>query len=283
MSPNLKHDLGDYGETAWLHGECPGVSVELHWNLVNCASQRRAVSVHFDNLQLEPFTVDHLTMWRPTSASILLLACVHAAVGHRFDRLQLICDIVQTCRAVAGPIDTQWLREAMIRTGDQTAVRTSLALTERLFEEPACRDLREHLGAKPLGLVWNALLGGSFVVRSQTSFNKFRRGWCVNCSSEPLETATDPVRFGRYCIANTARTKRPGHAAASAISGSNGVPSLRLPLVNETPLGGLPWSREGDVRLIRPIRRLPYLSGFLNLLFQRRHCSWCRSASRALC
>jgi hypothetical protein len=166
---------GEYGESAWRLAAPPQIVVELHWNLVNSPSQRRVVSVGYDDLQLESLHRNGLTYQQPTPASILLLSAIHAGIGHRFDRLQLLCDIGQVCRGVAGPIDLDWLRETIARTGGRGALAIALHLVGSILQEPLCDTLCDRLQLGRLGLSWRLLLGKSLVLRSNSPFNKLRR------------------------------------------------------------------------------------------------------------
>jgi hypothetical protein len=166
---------GEYGESAWRLAAPPQIVVELHWNLVNSPSQRRVVSVAYDDLQLEPLDRNGLTCQQPTVASILLLSAIHAGIGHRFDRLQLLCDIGQVCRGVAGPIDVDWLRETIARTGGQRVLAIALHLAGNILQEPLCDTICDRLQRGRLGPSWRLLLGKSLVLRSTSPFNKLRR------------------------------------------------------------------------------------------------------------
>jgi hypothetical protein len=166
---------GEYGEASWRHSGPVPILLELHWNLVNSPAQRRVVSLSYEDLQRELLQCRGVSIEQPSSAAILLIASVHAALGHRFDRLQMLCDICQASREVAGPIDTDWLTEAATRTGGGMSLRMGLRLAERLFDEPACAQLSRRLRLAPVGHAWKLLLDQSLVLRSQSTVNKLRR------------------------------------------------------------------------------------------------------------
>jgi hypothetical protein len=105
----------------------------------------------------------------------LLLSAVHAGIGHRFDRLQLLCDICQVCRGVAGPIDVDWLRKAIVRTGGLHALAIALHLAGNILQEPRCRMISDRLRLGSLAVPWRLFLGKSLILRSTSPFNKLRR------------------------------------------------------------------------------------------------------------
>lgn len=131
---------GQYGEEIWLLDEPAAGAVELHWDLVNSPPLRRRCSVRYEDLQLEPQAAG---LPRASPAALLLIAGVHAAMSHRFDRLQPLGDVCQAARGAAGPLDAVWLAEAAARTGAAFALASALGLAGALFREPACSALVE--------------------------------------------------------------------------------------------------------------------------------------------
>jgi len=138
----LKH-AGGYGERSWTRPDRPGVTVELHWNVVNSPALQRGVSVEFADLQREDAIGPRV---HPSAASLLLVAAVHGATGHGFDRLQILCDIRQAVRAAAGEVDEDWLVDAARRTGAALSLAVALDLCGRVFDEPVGRSLARRLG-----------------------------------------------------------------------------------------------------------------------------------------
>ncbi|NQU75201.1 MAG: nucleotidyltransferase family protein [Planctomycetes bacterium] len=131
-----------YGEQTWCHPDRPVEKVEVHWNLVNSPTLRRGVSVRFENLQLDGPSLHG----RPTASSLLLIAAVHGATSHAFNRLQLLCDLRQAALGVAGGLDEDWLTETAARTGAALSLAAGLDLCARVFGEPLCRPLLSRLG-----------------------------------------------------------------------------------------------------------------------------------------
>ncbi|MGC9453527.1 MAG: nucleotidyltransferase domain-containing protein [Phycisphaerae bacterium] len=156
VDSDMKYSRG-YGQCGFI-GRAG--SVELHWNVVNSPTLRKAVSVELDDLQLDD-------AGRLTPAACLLSACVHAACGHQFDRLQGLCDIARLCAARAGVVDTEYLSDAISKTGAGVAVATALRLAGQMLGEPACEQMRRQLNLRePLRA--RALMRPTTVLRSTT-------------------------------------------------------------------------------------------------------------------
>ncbi len=137
----LKH-AGGYGESCWTRPDRPGVMVELHWNVVNSPAVQRGVSVELADLQVDAGG----PRMRPSSASMLLIAAVHGATGHAFDRLQILCDIRQAAGGAAGEVDEDWLVDAARRTGAGLSLAAGLDLCGRVFGEAVGESLARRLG-----------------------------------------------------------------------------------------------------------------------------------------
>lgn len=165
---------GDYGERTWDSGDRPLTRVDLHWNLINSPAQRRNSS-----LPCEAFawTAPAGTgLLRTTPAAMLLIATVHAVLGHRFDRLQQLCDIRQICRGAAGPVDVDWLREAAARHGVQTAVAGGLEVTVRLLDDDATADVHRRMkGCRATRVPWQLLVDESTLLEPGRPIARLRR------------------------------------------------------------------------------------------------------------
>ena len=106
----LKYASG-YAERTWEHPAMPGAMVEVHDNLVNSPTIRRGVSVRFEDLPLERGADGQL---RATPAGLLIMAAVHGAASHSFDKLQHLCDLAQIARGRArGRLTKPHCREVM--------------------------------------------------------------------------------------------------------------------------------------------------------------------------
>jgi hypothetical protein len=166
----MKHVTG-YGEESWRHPARPGGMVEIHWNLVNSPSLRRALSVTCENLQLET----HQSRPRPSAAAVLLIAAVHGVASHGVDRLQVLCDVVQAVRGTAGALDETWLAQAIPQTGTDRALATALALAYKMYREPACLNLMKRLGIGRRAWPGNLLLSRGVILRAHAVRDSFRR------------------------------------------------------------------------------------------------------------
>jgi hypothetical protein len=165
----MKHETG-YGEESWRHPARPGGMVEIHWNLVNSPSLRRALSVTYEDLQLE---VQGRS--RPSAAAVLLIAAVHGVASHGVDRLQVLCDVVQAVRGTAGALDETWLAQAIPQTGTDRALATALALAYKVYREPACLDLMKRLGIERQAWPGKLLLTCGVILRAHAVRDSFRR------------------------------------------------------------------------------------------------------------
>lgn len=171
--PAGKYDQ-HYGERTWDSISEPRTRVELHWNMINCPSQRRLSSLAFEELQWEESTSER-SRCRATPAAMLLIACVHAAVSHRFDRLQHLCDIRQICRGRAGRVDFDWLRDTARRTGNTAALTGALEVARRLLGDPACEAAQHALRLPIARTAWRCLVSNETLLHPQSRWAKLRR------------------------------------------------------------------------------------------------------------
>jgi len=176
---SLKYDSG-YGQCGWRRPEAPpadrmaGGTVEIHWDLVNSPSLRRAVSVPLEALQVErPASPGGLSRLSP--ASMLLAAAVHGATSHAFDRLQVLYDVTQAARGAAGPLDEAWLAEAAKRTGAAFALGVALALAGEVVAEPQCGELLARLRLPRSTCLWKPVLTRGVVLRAHSPWDGLRR------------------------------------------------------------------------------------------------------------
>lgn len=159
----LKH-AGGYSERTWEHPAMPGAMVEVHDNLVNSPTIRRGVSVRFEDLPLERGTDGQL---RATPTGLLIMAAVHGAASHSFDKVQHLCDLAQIVRGRAGPIDEISLRECLAKTGAGFSVAIGLDLTARALNETASADLLARLKPRWPRRTARLLITPALVARSQ--------------------------------------------------------------------------------------------------------------------
>lgn len=176
VEPERKYQAHEYGQISYFASGPERWSLELHWNIINSPAQRQVCS-----LTLEDFDVVASSKfegaWQLSPTSLLVLAAVHACIGHRFDSLQQLCDIRQICRGAAGPIDVQRLADMCRLRGCETPLRWSLDLASRLLGCDYARELAElcsfsSRAARPFGM-----LGRQTVLRPQTALSRLRRSW----------------------------------------------------------------------------------------------------------
>jgi hypothetical protein len=161
---SMKYAAG-YGEQAWTHPDHPGCSFEVHWNLVNSPTLRRGMSVSYEDLRVRDDPDPLGASLAP--AALLLLATVHAAASHSFDKLQHLCDIAQIARGAAGPVDASALDEMTTACGARLAVATGLHLAGEALGEPSCGELCRQLEGRPRRSLIGRLITVRTVVRAQ--------------------------------------------------------------------------------------------------------------------
>ncbi len=155
---------GGYAERTWENPAMPGAMVEVHDNLVNSPTVRRGVSVGLEDLPLERGTGGEL---RATPAGLLLIATVHGAASHSFDKVQHLCDLAQIVRGRAGTIDETSLRECAARTRSEFCVALGLDLTARALNAGAPAELLNRLDWRWPRRRARLLITPGVVVRSQ--------------------------------------------------------------------------------------------------------------------
>lgn len=92
----FKKDLWDrsdvYQEQKWLHAGNPNIMIELHGNLVHYPSLRRRVSFGYDDFSKACQSEGDCPI------ALFMTTVVHASLGHKFHKLQLLVDILQAFR-----------------------------------------------------------------------------------------------------------------------------------------------------------------------------------------
>ena len=132
----------DYAEEKekWLLAAQRDVMIELHSNLVHNSTLRRAL--HLGRAEL----LDAGGGDAEDAAALLLVAAVHGASSHQFDRLQHVLDVLLLGRASAGPVDAARLARVAAGCGALPAVTAALAVAARCFGDEACAALARDLG-----------------------------------------------------------------------------------------------------------------------------------------
>ncbi len=170
---SMKYRNG-YGERSWVRPDRYEGTVEIHWNLVNSPTIRRGVGVAWEDLLFETGREEGDGISRPAAPARLLIAAVHAAASHGFDRLQPLYDVGLASRACRSEADIHWLCETARRTGAELPLAASLALCRRLFGEPACVRLQAAMRLPCRG-AWSVLLTRGVVLRGHSRLDSFKR------------------------------------------------------------------------------------------------------------
>lgn len=158
----LKHAAETYGEEKWVAaiGGLP-VLVELHWDMIGSPTLRAGRRVDLALLQAEDGA--------DSPAALLLVAAVHAAYGHAFDRLQPLVDVAQAARGKAGPIDAGWLGRRAREGGLRPGIALALDLAARCFQAPDCDALRQAAGLPRPPLAIRRLMTPRVVAAAEAS------------------------------------------------------------------------------------------------------------------
>lgn len=180
----MKYDQG-YAEVLMYKPDQPGGPCELHWNLVNSPTLRRGLDVSLDDLQLDPDRLTPEGQPTLTPAANLLITAVHAAASHGYDKLQMIIDLLQLARGQAGPIDIDWLRHAMVRTGAELSLAVGLDLAARFYpHDPAPRSLLKQLKPRWSPIFWRRVISPHLLITARDHrryWGSFRRQWLRHC------------------------------------------------------------------------------------------------------
>jgi hypothetical protein len=152
----------DYHEQKWLLAAQREVMIELHSNLVHSPKLRGSMGVRYEDV-LEAGDGDAAA---PTA--LLLVAAAHAAVGHQFDRLQHLVDIVQAARGAAGAVVPGRLAAVARRCGVTLAVTAALDLAARTFQDASAAELARRLTPGQVGRLPGKILTPGLVLRAQS-------------------------------------------------------------------------------------------------------------------
>ena len=149
-----------YGEETFIL-EAAGVAVrvELHWNMVNSPSLRRAVTLAYDDLVTADGGLGN--------EGRLLIAAVHGGTGHQFDRLKFLVDLLQLFRRSGGKFETAWLKERVRRTGTERVLSMACRLVQTMFGESSPQLLMTELALPSPSPLLNWLLSPSVLLATE--------------------------------------------------------------------------------------------------------------------
>ncbi len=161
LAPSKNRDEVDHGEYKWLLPGNDLLLVELQTNLIHSPTLGAGIRLAQSDLVMagdgDP----------EDATALFLVAAVHAAAGHQFERLQPAVDALQAVRGAAGPIDAKRLARVARATGSTAAVQTTLDLVARLFDEPAALALAELLEPVPWRRLRRGLVPPGVALRAQ--------------------------------------------------------------------------------------------------------------------
>jgi hypothetical protein len=155
----------DYHEQKWLLPAQRNVMIEVHSNLVHSPKLRggkAGMSVRYEDV----LAAGDGDSNAPTA--LLFVAAAHAAVGHQFDRLQHLVDVVQAARGAAGAIDEGRLASVARRCGVALAIAAALDLAGRTFREAVATELARRMMPGRLNRLACLMLSPRLVVRAQS-------------------------------------------------------------------------------------------------------------------
>ncbi|MCC0018151.1 MAG: nucleotidyltransferase family protein [Rhodobiaceae bacterium] len=140
--------------------------VEVHTDMVHAPKLRHALSMGYEDYAGP--AAGGITM-----ASRLVLAGLHGATSHLFDRLQNIVDMMMIARA---GVDGRELAERARRSGAETPVRTGLSIAHAIFGCEACRALLSAVDARSTDMLARLLVSPHCVLHAQSS-HRARHSW----------------------------------------------------------------------------------------------------------
>lgn len=128
--------------------------VEVHTDLAHAPKLRQHASLTYE-------TYAGSASGGVTMAARLVLAGIHGAMSHLFDRLQYMTDMIAIVRRGVDPAE---LRSRVDETGSLLAVRTGLDLAIRIFGCPQCRELLSAMPEPRYGWLAPRLLTPATVI-----------------------------------------------------------------------------------------------------------------------
>jgi len=164
-------DREGYFEEKWSLAAADNILFELHDDMIGTPKFRSRISLQYAHL-----APDNDLSLEPTPAGLLVLAAVHGATSHRYDRLQQIVDLTLIARGAAGRVSADELATLTARTGSKLSVIAGLDLADRLFDAPECHVLADQLGRTAASRVARMLLGPEAVLLGQCPWRN-RYSW----------------------------------------------------------------------------------------------------------
>jgi hypothetical protein len=145
-------------EWKWVKRDNPTLMIEVHTDLVHAPSLRASLSLTYDDLAEDT----------ETPAGCLMIAIVHGAFSHGFERLQHVVDVCQAARALATAEDERRFEQLVERTGARYAAAVSLDLAGRMLAEPRCHEIAQALGPESSLRMARLLIDRSVLTTTKT-------------------------------------------------------------------------------------------------------------------
>ena len=170
------YELADDGtahvrnEWKWIKRDNPTLMIEVHTDVVHAPSLRASLSLTYDDLAEDT----------ETPAGCLMIAIVHGAFSHGFERLQHVVDVCQAARALATAADVRRFEQLVERTGARYAAAVSLDLAGRMLAEPRCHEIAQALGPESGVRIARLLIDRSVLTTTKTRrrvIHSWRRQW----------------------------------------------------------------------------------------------------------
>jgi len=144
-------DAEEHREFKWVLASGPGVHVEVQTDMIHSARARSRSSVDFD-------AICAAGDGDPSDATALLfVAAVHASLGHQFERLELVIDVLQAVRGAAGAIDGDRLSRVAAKSGTTRAVAAALAFSATMYRDQECAALARRLMPGMIPMEWRCV------------------------------------------------------------------------------------------------------------------------------
>lgn len=156
-----------YAEERWFTTAPPAALVELHFDMVISPKLRRRISFRHEHAEAgggEPMSPE----------AMLVLAAIHGATSHQFDKLQHIVDVLLLARGRAGAIVPDRLLALARRTGAMLSLATALRLGREIFASAECAALARSLPASPVRA--ERLIGPAMLLTAKGA-TRWRSSW----------------------------------------------------------------------------------------------------------
>lgn len=157
-----------YAEFKWRWPNPTEILIELHADLVHSPSIRKSASLNYRTL-----THDGARDGTEAKAA-LLVACLHGSLGHQFERLQQLVDVLQAQRNVRRSGCEEAFVQEVKDLGLALPVATALDLAARAFDEDGAAQLANRFGLKPWRSIAAALMSPALIAGAQDSDSSLR-------------------------------------------------------------------------------------------------------------